>query len=67
MQSVSSTEENYAFQSRRNRLGIDRAPLRTSRSGHGLEAIAAYMGVGVGTVLRHAGEGSEIQEKVFGT
>lgn len=35
--------------------------------GLGWKAIAADMGVGVGTVLRHSGEGSKIQEKVFGT
>jgi len=28
-------------------------------------AIAADIGVGVGTVLRRSGEGSKIQEKVF--
>ena len=35
--------------------------------GLGWKAIAADMGVGVGTVLRHAGAGSKIQERVFGT
>jgi len=35
--------------------------------GLGWKAIAADMGVGVGTVLRHAGVGSKIQETVFGT
>jgi DNA invertase Pin-like site-specific DNA recombinase len=35
--------------------------------GLGWKAIAADMGVGVGTVLRHAAEGSKIQERVFGS
>ena len=35
--------------------------------GLGWKAIAADMGVGVGTVLRHAGAGSKTQERVFGT
>ena len=35
--------------------------------GLGWKAIARDMGVGVGTVLRNALEGSKTQEKVFGT
>jgi DNA invertase Pin-like site-specific DNA recombinase len=35
--------------------------------GLGWKAIARDMGVGIGTILRHAGVGSKIQEKVFGT
>jgi len=35
--------------------------------GLGWKAIAADLGIGVGTVLRHAGQGSKTQEKVFGT
>jgi DNA invertase Pin-like site-specific DNA recombinase len=35
--------------------------------GLGWKAIAADMGTGIGTVIRHAREGSKIQEKVFGT
>jgi len=35
--------------------------------GLGWKAIAADMGVGVGTVLRHAGESSKTQERDFGT
>jgi DNA invertase Pin-like site-specific DNA recombinase len=35
--------------------------------GLGWKVIAADMGVGVGTILRHAGAGSKSQEKVFGT
>jgi len=35
--------------------------------GLGWKAIAADMGVGVGTVIRHSGEGSKTRQKVFGT
>jgi putative DNA-invertase from lambdoid prophage Rac len=35
--------------------------------GLGWKAIAADMGVGVGTVLRHSVKGSKTQQKVFGT
>jgi len=53
------------------RLGRPKRILNTQRisalraQGLGWKAIAADMGVGAGTVLRHAGEGSKIQEKVF--
>ena len=33
----------------------------------GWKAIATDLGVGIGTVLRHAGEDSKIKEKILGT
>ena len=35
--------------------------------GLGWKAIATDLGVGIGTKLRHPGEGSKIKEKIFGT
>jgi len=46
-------------------LNAQRISARRAQS-LGWKAIAADMGVGVGTVLRRAGAGSKIQEKVFG-
>ena len=54
------------------RLGRPRAIVDVRRiaslraQGVGWKRIAADLGVGVGTVLRHAGEGSKSREKVFG-
>jgi len=59
-------------QAKGKKLGRPRRILNEQRifalraQGLGWKAIAADMGVGVGTVLRHAGAGSKIQEKVFG-
>jgi DNA invertase Pin-like site-specific DNA recombinase len=60
-------------QAKGKKLGRPKRVLNVQRisalraQGLGWKAIAADMGVGVGTVLRHALEGSKTQEKVFGT
>jgi DNA invertase Pin-like site-specific DNA recombinase len=60
-------------QAKGKKLGRPKRILNTERifalraQGLGWKAIAADMGVGVGTVLRHADAGSKIQERVFGT
>jgi DNA invertase Pin-like site-specific DNA recombinase len=60
-------------QAKGKKLGRPKRILNTERifalraQGFGWKAIAADMGVGVGTVLRHADAGSKIQERVFGT
>jgi DNA invertase Pin-like site-specific DNA recombinase len=60
-------------QAKGKKLGRPRRVLNAQRisalraQGLGWKTIAADMGVGVGTVLRHAGEGSKSPQHLFGT
>jgi DNA invertase Pin-like site-specific DNA recombinase len=52
----------------RPRVIVDRRRIAALRAqGLGWKRIAANLGIGVGTVIRHAAEGSKIRERVFGT